>query len=104
MRRSASSAENPHIPRPPRPPAVLTAAASAGVLSQPIGAWRMGHLRLSLWEKRFLAHIDCPSDDAIDGLSDNRGQRAANAARHHRITSYLSPANKNERSKGQAAR
>src|SRR5207253_10927990 len=62
MRRSASSAENPHIPTPPRPPALLTAAARAGLLSQPIGAWRMGHLRLSLSVKAFLDHMHCPPD------------------------------------------
>src|ERR1700704_3749456 len=56
-RRSASSAENPHMPRPPRPPALLTAAARAGVLSQPIGACRMGHLRLSLSVNAFLDHM-----------------------------------------------
>jgi hypothetical protein len=38
MRRAACSAEQPHMPRPPSPPALLTAAARAGVLIEPIGA------------------------------------------------------------------
>src|SRR6187200_2761001 len=50
---------------------IATAAARAGVLSQPIGAWRMGHLRLSRSVKAFLAHMECPSDDAVDSLSDS---------------------------------
>jgi hypothetical protein len=57
MRRSASSAENPHIPNPPRPPALPTAAASAGVVMCPIGACKIGHLRFSRSVNRFRDHI-----------------------------------------------
>ncbi len=46
------------MPRPPSPPALLTTAARAGVLSQPIGAYRLGHLRLSLSVNAFLDRID----------------------------------------------
>src|ERR1043166_2034021 len=80
MRRSASSAENPHIPRPPRPPALLTAAARAGVLSPPIGACRIGHLRLSRSVNAFLDHMDCPPDGhnrAIVRLARRSGCNAA---------------------------
>ena len=47
----------PHIPRPPSPPALVTAAASAGVLALPIGACRIGHLRFSLSVKVLIDHI-----------------------------------------------
>src|SRR3954447_25797621 len=57
MRRSASRAEKPHMPRPPRPPALLTAEASAGVLSHPMGACRIGHLRSSLSVNALRDHI-----------------------------------------------
>jgi len=36
-----------HMPSPPSPPALLTAAASAGVLISPIGACMIGHSRCS---------------------------------------------------------
>src|SRR5438270_13845088 len=88
MRRSASSAENPHIPRPPRPPALLTAAARAGVLSQPIGAWRMGHLRLSLSVKAFLDHMDSPPDI---NRALVREVPVAGPPTQHPITAYQTP-------------
>src|ERR1700726_239361 len=49
------------MPRPPRPPASVTAAASAGVLSLPLGACRIGHLRFSLSVNAFADHIRVPS-------------------------------------------
>src|SRR5215472_8272721 len=45
------------MPRPPSPPALVTAAAKAGVLALPIGACRMGHFRLRLAVKAFVGHI-----------------------------------------------
>src|SRR5437763_6078377 len=57
MRRSASAALRPHMPSPPSPPALLTAAASAGVLALPIGACRIGHLRFSRSVSEFDGHI-----------------------------------------------
>ncbi len=57
MRCSAFSAEKPHIPRPPRPPALLTAAANAGVLIEPIGACRIGQRRFSRSVSALRGHI-----------------------------------------------
>src|SRR5215470_20381944 len=57
MRRSASSSEKPNILSAPRPPALLTAAARAGLLSPPIGACRMGHFRFSFSVSAFLDHM-----------------------------------------------
>jgi hypothetical protein len=57
MRRSACSALRPHMPSPPRPPALVTAAASPGVLALPIGACRIGHLRFSFSVKAFVGHM-----------------------------------------------
>src|SRR5215470_16405155 len=57
MRRSASSGEKPHMPSAPSPPALLTAAARAGVVIEPIGACRIGHLRFSLSVGALLDHM-----------------------------------------------
>ncbi len=57
MRLSASSAEKPHMPMPPSPPALLTAAARAGVLSHPMGACSMGQRMLSFSVKVFWGHM-----------------------------------------------
>src|SRR5712671_3142474 len=57
MWRAASSVVRPHIPMPPRPPALLTAAARAGVVIIPIGARMIGNLRLSRSVRRFDGHI-----------------------------------------------
>src|SRR5205085_7118084 len=57
MCRLASSAERPHMPIPPSPPALLTAAASAGVVMIPIGAWMMGNLSFSLSLRGFDGHM-----------------------------------------------
>src|SRR6516165_10296237 len=57
MRRTAWPALRPHMPRPPSPPALVTAAASAGVLALPIGACRIGHLRFSLSVKVLIGHL-----------------------------------------------
>jgi hypothetical protein len=35
------------MPMPPSPPALLTAAAIAGVVMMPIGAWKIGNLSFS---------------------------------------------------------
>src|SRR5436190_2405380 len=45
------------MPSPPSPPALLTAAASAGVLALPIGACRIGHLRFSLSVRALEGHM-----------------------------------------------
>jgi hypothetical protein len=46
---------------------LLTAAASAGVLSQPMGACRIGHLRVSRSVKAFRCHIIFfPMTSALD--------------------------------------
>ena len=45
------------MPMPPSPPALLTAAASAGVLSHPMGACSMGQRMLSLSVKAFWDHM-----------------------------------------------
>ena len=45
------------MPSPPRPPALVTAAASPGVLALPIGACRIGHLRFSLSVNAFAGHM-----------------------------------------------
>jgi hypothetical protein len=57
MRRPASSAVNPHMPMPPRPPALLTAAASVGVVISPIGAKMIGNLSFKLSVREFDGHI-----------------------------------------------
>src|SRR5580704_4429287 len=57
MCRPASSAERPHMPMPPSPPALLTAAASAGVVMMPIGAWMIGNLSFSLSVSGFDGHM-----------------------------------------------
>src|SRR5215831_20603861 len=57
MWRAASSAVRPHMPMPPRPPALLTAAARAGVVIIPIGASMIGNLRFSRWVRGFDGHI-----------------------------------------------
>ena len=57
MRLSASYAEKPHMPMPPSPPALLTAAASAGVLSHPMGAWKIGQRMFSRSVKAFRGHM-----------------------------------------------
>src|SRR5438045_1653836 len=61
MRRSTWSTLRPHIPSPPRPPALVTAAASRGVLALPMGACRIGHLRFSLSVKAFVGHMHAHS-------------------------------------------
>src|SRR5215471_9216837 len=61
MRRAACSALRPHMPKPPSPPALVTAAARAGVLALPIGACRMGHLRLRLSVRVFVGHMRASS-------------------------------------------
>src|SRR5690349_24558759 len=50
------------MPRPPSPPALLTAAASAGVDSQPMGDCRIGHLSPSRSVKAFFDHMVSLSD------------------------------------------
>src|SRR5215831_4847200 len=45
------------MPSPPSPPALVTAAASPGVLALPIGACRIGHLRLRRSVKAFVGHM-----------------------------------------------
>src|SRR5947208_3483202 len=57
MCRPASSAERPHMPMPPSPPALLTAAASAGVVMMPIGAWMIGNRSFSLSVRGFDRHM-----------------------------------------------
>src|ERR1051326_6174201 len=57
IRRPACSAVRPHMPSPPSPPALLTAAAKAGVLALPIGACRIGHLRFNRSVSAFQGHI-----------------------------------------------
>src|ERR1051326_5414534 len=67
IRRPACPAARPHMPSPPSPPALLTAAANAGVLALPIGACRIGHLRfnrsVSAFEGHMLDPLEAPCPD-----------------------------------------
>jgi hypothetical protein len=56
------------MPSPPSPPALLTAAASAGVLMSPIGACMIGHLRRSRSVSALAGHMGFLPSMSIIGL------------------------------------